>query len=89
MTKLLNIFHVIVLHIMRLCERFAWISVDERLPDRAGFYICRMGVEPYMGARIDIVFYATKETMWAKPVLYGWANNTITHWLPLPRLPKK
>lgn len=83
--------------VMRSCERFAWVSVNERLPDEMAFYVCRMDVEPDMGTRIDIVFYAireygsmaVKETGWARPVIYGWANNTVTHWMPLPRLPRE
>ena len=72
-----------------------WISVKERLPSEMAFYICMMDEEPEHGTRIDIVFYAirgygsmaVKETGWAVPVLHGWANNKVTHWMPLPQPP--
>jgi hypothetical protein len=74
-----------------------WIPVTERLPDQMGHYICVMDVEPDAGARIEIVFYAIREygsmaierTGWGKPILHDWANNTVTHWMSLPELPKE
>jgi hypothetical protein len=72
-----------------------WISVKERLPEQMGHYIVRMADEPEMGPRTDIAFYAIRgpgsmaveETGWCQTYLYGWANQEVTHWMPLPKPP--
>lgn len=73
-----------------------WISVKERLPEKMEYYVCMMGVEPDMGTRIEICFYAIREegsmavekTGWGVPRLYPWATHEVTHWMPLPEPPK-
>lgn len=65
-----------------------WIPVEERLPDRNGEYICRHGYNGNTDIKFTGVleYYATDE----KP---HWQHESIglivTHWMPLPELPKE
>lgn len=56
-----------------------WISSEERVPDDANDVICTDGKD---------MFFA-----WYSKNLNGWFcyfnKKTVTHWMPLPELPKK
>ena len=60
-----------------------WISVKDRLPDKkCEAYLCSLDSCLFPGSQyIDIrVYYGDGE--WE-------ANGTVTHWMPLPELPKE
>ena len=56
-----------------------WISVEDRLPERCGYYLT----------------YTTRETIEISRFYPFYVNDTpqfdywITHWMPLPEAPKK
>ena len=59
-----------------------WISVKDRLPEgKSEAYLCSLDSCFFPGSQyIDIRVY------------YGdgkWGNGTVTHWMPLPELPKE
>lgn len=54
-----------------------WIKVTDRLPSKYGRYlICRLGAK-------KIHFETWNNTNWA------YNSSDITHWMPLPDLPKE
>lgn len=60
-------------------SKSAWISVDERLPDKQAQYLI-VDDEGYM-----------EVALWARQ--FGWFShvnrgNEVTHWMPLPEPPK-
>ena len=64
---------------LKYCSNFrGWISVDERLPDRQGYFLITDEAGGVMVA------------LWMKQ--FGWLSNfsanKITHWMPLPEPPK-
>ena len=74
-----------------------WISVDDRLPDETGRYLAvkkRIAPDDFGGDRTDIViirFFA--DDGFRMPVhIPDWINKKIneeiTHWMPLPEMPK-
>lgn len=57
-----------------------WISVDERLPEEFGVYMCYGYCAYGVPRRIDIAqFYGKWQT---------YDDFTVTHWMPLPEAPK-
>ena len=74
-----------------------WISVKDRLPDETGRYLAvkkRIAPDDFGGDRTDIVivrFFV--DDGFRMPVhIPDWINKKIneevTHWMPLPELPK-
>lgn len=55
---------------------YEWISVKDRLPDKIGKVLV------IDNGKIDINSWAGKYEGWY------YANKNITHWMPLPELPK-
>ena len=62
----------------RLENQGQWISVDERLPERAGEYVCC--------TKIRKVIMCEYLDYWSKGS--RWDRRDITHWMPLPEAPK-
>lgn len=63
-------------------KKLEWISVKDRLPEgKCEAYLCSLDSFLFSGSQyIDIRVY------------YGdgkWGNGTVTHWMPLPELPKE
>ena len=59
----------------RMTQMNEWISVKDRLPEFAGWYLVF-----YNGSAMQVAFFRGKK----------WAfDNQITHWMPLPKLPKE
>ena len=63
-----------------------WISVKDRLPEAGGYVVCIAKRNPFsrfmpMVARID-------KNGWVNPIT-GQYISEITHWMPMPELPKE
>lgn len=71
----------------REMTRVPWVSVDERLPEEAGRYLCFLGNHPFGGFVKEATFNAKEKEFWwyeyNKPVPF------ITHWAPMPEFPKE
>ena len=74
-----------------------WISVDDRLPDETGRYLVvkkRIAPDEFGGNRTDIVilrFFVGDGFRMPKHIpdwINGEINEEVTHWMPLPELPK-
>lgn len=74
-----------------------WISVDDRLPDETGRYLVvkkRIAPDELGGNRTDIVIlrFFVDDGFRMPTHIPDWINEEIneevTHWLPLPELPK-
>ena len=74
-----------------------WISVDDRLPDETGRYLAvkkRIAPDELGGNRTDIVIlrFFVDDGFRMPTHIPDWINEKIneevTHWLPLPELPK-
>jgi hypothetical protein len=62
-----------------VAPKSAWISVDERLPDKQAQYLI-VDDEGYM----EVALW-TRQFGWFSHVNRG---NKVTHWMPLPEPPK-
>ena len=75
-----------------LKERYSWISVDERLPDKEGDYIVRYYdkfVHEFGLLLPGITYFDEREESFGQ-----WVNDTfyrtkVSLWMPLPELPKE
>ena len=74
-----------------------WISVDDRLPEETGRYLAvkkRIAPDELGGNRTDIVilrFFVDDGFRMPTHIpdwINGEINEEVTHWLPLPELPK-
>lgn len=74
-----------------------WISVDDRLPDETGRYLAvkkRIAPDKLGGNRTDIVIlrFFVGDGFRMPTHIPDWINEEIneevTHWMPLPELPK-
>ena len=74
-----------------------WISVNDRLPDETGRYLAvkkRIAPDELGGNRTDIVilrFFVDDGFRMPTHIpdwINGEINEEVTHWLPLPELPK-
>ena len=66
-----------------------WISVEERLPEFDGRVLCwRKGVHHRGVEYMDILYFNLDLRRFDN---YGWIDKDIvvTHWMPLPELPKE
>lgn len=66
-----------------------WVPVTERLPDKMGQYVCRY----IFGKNTDYPFF---QVLWYFANLEnphfqheGSMGLTVTHWMPLPEMPKE
>ncbi len=61
-----------------------WIPVRERMPDKDGDYLCVSNAEikilPYRNGE----FYCT-----CFDAVLRCCNSSVTHWMPVPELPKE
>ena len=74
-----------------------WISVDDRLPDETGRYLAvkkRIAPDELGGNRTDIVilrFFVDDGFRMPTHIpdwINGEINEEVTHWMPLPEMPK-
>lgn len=56
-----------------------WISVKDRLPDKAGYYLTT--IQDAL-AMTKAAWYSQKANQFSCDIIYP------THWMPLPELPK-
>lgn len=65
-----------------------WISVEDRLPEDGGFYIVG-----FKNGGSFLGWYNSEKWHNPKGKEYGITkfgdNNTVTHWMPLPKPPKE
>ena len=62
-----------------------WISVDDRLPDREGYFdvfVRSPGESIYNGRQADVLYC---DSRWQATLQYG---QHVSHWMPLPPAPK-
>ena len=81
-----------------------WITVKDKLPDKDGVYLCCWSVSYSDKPCIGIYSFAKKLRKVDKYDFQGinragwydydsevgyWEKNGVTHWMPLPELPKE
>ena len=62
-----------------------WISVRERLPDAGGYVVCIAKRNPF--SRFMPMVARIEKNGWANPITEQYISE-VTHWIPLPPLPK-
>ncbi len=63
--------------VMRMSE---WISVEKRLPEKSGFWLCWSWKNKPDNGHAKIAWFAKNQIRWE-------TNETVTHWMPLPEPP--
>ena len=66
-----------------------WIPVTERLPDRTCQCICRYVFEESDENPFYQVLWYFAQDENSHFELGGWSGLRVTHWMPLPELPKE
>lgn len=61
-----------------------WISVDNRLPEEDGYYLCCIKSALFPD-RVYIDILECDKGSFEEGHIY---TDTVTHWMPLPELPK-
>lgn len=66
-----------------------WISVEDRLPETSGRYLCVHhfvidGAPRLTDKPISIIYYDSAENRFQNENLYG---MKVSHWMPLPDMP--
>ncbi|GAF99105.1 unnamed protein product [marine sediment metagenome] len=64
-------------------EVMEWISVDERLPDSDGKYLC--WDVPYSSGTGSPTFGRYQDNEFITDIAEDWSH--VTHWMPLPKAP--
>ena len=66
-----------------------WISVTERLPEEGDYALCVLKGFNY-GGKIQVCKFVPADKFKDKPYFEHFRNGfpTVTHWMPLPQLPK-
>ena len=59
-----------------------WVSVKDRSPEKDGRYLVAMA-DGYVGA------YLWVDGLWWSGALNVCDDGSVTHWMPLPELPKE
>jgi hypothetical protein len=71
-----------------------WVSVEERLPAEDGRYLVVLHTKRNEEERVKTTMMRFLDGKWKYPhYVPEWLNNeitqTVTHWMPLPELPKQ
>lgn len=61
-----------------------WISVKDKLPEKKGRYICALVNQRYPRIREFHDWCRQRPRFW----INGVEETKVTHWMPLPELPK-
>ena len=74
--------------IERLKAERGWISVNDRLPEKNGKYLCYLvHDDPKLDSRMAVIF---RNNSWSTVIGDNWIKtHSITHWMPLPEPPKQ
>lgn len=62
-----------------------WISVKDRLPDAGGYVVCIAKRNPF--SRFMPMVARIEKNGWVNPITEQYISE-VTHWMPLPELPK-
>ena len=62
-----------------------WISVDDRLPENGGYVVCIAKRNPF--SRFMPMVARIEKNGWVNPITEQYISE-VTHWMPLPELPK-
>ena len=67
-----------------------WISVDDRLPEEGEYVLCVLKGFHY-GGKIQVCKFVPADKFKDKPYFEHFRNGfpSVTHWMPLPSLPKE
>ena len=71
--------------IVPITPRSEWISVEDRLPQVIGKYICCVKNKDGNTWTITADYSPEMKTWFGQ---FGEVRNTVTHWMPLPEPPK-
>ena len=62
-----------------------WVSVDDELPEVGGYVVCIAKRNPF--SRFMPMVARIKKNGWVNPITEQYISE-VTHWMPLPELPK-
>ena len=62
-----------------------WISVKDRLPEAGGYVVCIAKRNPF--SRFMPMVARIEKNGWVNPMTEQYISE-VTHWMPLPELPK-
>ena len=62
-----------------------WISVDDRLPEVGGYVVCIAKRNPF--SRFMPMIARIEKNGWVNPMTEQYISE-VTHWIPMPNLPK-
>ena len=62
-----------------------WISVKDRLPDAGGYVVCIAKRNPF--SRFMPMVARIEKNGWVNPMTEQYISE-VTHWIPMPELPK-
>ena len=62
-----------------------WISVTERLPEAGGYVVCIAKRNPF--SRSMPMVARVEKNGWVNPMTEQYISE-VTHWMPMPELPK-
>ena len=62
-----------------------WISVKDNLPDAGGYVVCIAKRNPF--SRFMPMVARIEKNGWVNPITEQYISE-VTHWMPLPPLPK-
>ena len=62
-----------------------WISVKDMLPEAGGYVVCIAKRNPF--SRFMPMIARIEKNGWANPITEQYISE-VTHWMPLPELPK-
>lgn len=69
-----------------VCEK-DWIAVNSRTPEKSGAYL--VVVQGISVRFADRAFYDVKTNIWNRRSYLSPKTWSVTHWMPLPELPKE
>lgn len=62
-----------------------WVSAKDRLPEAGGYVVCIAKRNPF--SRFIPMVARIEKNGWANPITEQYISE-VTHWMPLPELPK-
>lgn len=69
-------------YIEQLEEKQQWISIKDRLPETPDTYFCCVNSLAFLGNQYVKTLKFCGNGKW-------WKDEDVTHWMPLPELPKE